>query len=768
MKRGKSGKIRWDILIFSAVLLITLLFFYKGGEIKITGYDTFTITAVPNAPTLILPNNDSRLLFNSNNGFNWSGSDPDGNPMNYFLQIGNSTGFENGNLSVNITLNDANITLLSNNLSIGKYYWRVRANDSEGNSAFSTVREFHIAYAILNMSSPNNNSVITAKSTNNIQINEVENGDLISGLDIIFIVNGANTTFTASNTSNTSITNYTYLYSVPDVNSTFIDVVAVGYNATNTINVTSYHKLRITRDLSESNINNPSIGFLCGYPTTLEQNITMNITVNFTADVLINYVNLSISFPNGSLLDLNPTANNFKDYYNISFGYRYNYTFNTSILGDFNLRMEVRDINYPTSDAITRTQSFTVSNLKYVNLTTVGADIFQVRDICSKEVQFSGTNVTRNLPSGVYDMLFRSSNRRVDVNLINSNLTSLSNLTVCNFTDLSETISVPSTTRAIDQFELVCNNTLSFSTVNITYNYSAITSSITAEGDIEFYRCDSPSSCSWTEITNGKLDQVANLFRFNITNFSAFMLSEQVTPTGGGVTGGGGGGSTGGSGGTKIATIELIRPDNLEFFENETIRIPITVKNTGDFVLNNIFLDASIDNELFELSFDRSSIIRLGKGETFSTYLYVVNNGAEADQYEIKITSTVFSPSFKDTTKLFLNLKDKEFSKKESLLDQLEFMNELFRGNPECLEFSEIVGEVRSLINKKEYDNANKLIDNTIGGCRELIALDEAELNFPFRSVRAKSNFGLFIIESVVFLSFTAVLYHFYRKRKHR
>src|SRR3989338_7087870 len=397
MKRGKFGDIRWDVITFVLLLFVTFIVFI-GADVKRTGFDTFGATAVPDVPTLILPNNDSNLLFNVNNGFNWSGSDSDGNPMNYFLQIGNSTGFENGNLSVNITLNEANITLLSNNLSIGKYYWRVRANDSEGNSVFSVVREFHVNYAIINMTSPNNNSVITAKGTHVIQIDEVQNGDLISGVDLIFTVNGANTTYTALNMSNTSITNYTYTYSVPDINSTFIDVVAVGHNESNTINVTSYNKLRITRSFSEDNIDNPSTQFLCGYPTTLEHSINMNISVNFTSDVLVGHVNLSITYPNGSSLDLQSRANNFKNFNNTDFGYRYNYTFNTTILGNFSMRLEVRDINYPSSSAVLNIQLFTVNNLTSVNLTSTGGDVIQIMDVCSKDIQFSGSNITGSIP----------------------------------------------------------------------------------------------------------------------------------------------------------------------------------------------------------------------------------------------------------------------------------------------------------------------------------------------------------------------------------
>src|SRR3989344_3781312 len=88
-------------------------------------------------------------------------------------------------------------------------------------------------------------------------------------------------------------------------------------------------------------------------------------------------------------------------------------------------------------------------------------------------------------------------------------------------------------------------------------------------------------------------------------------------------------------------------------------------KNISFNVKLPVFLNASIDNDFFDLRFERSSIPQLAIGATYQTYLDITNNGAEPDQYEVVITSTVFSPNFKDTTKLFLNLKDKEFSKKE-------------------------------------------------------------------------------------------------------
>src|SRR3989344_4293632 len=514
MRRGSKDTLYRNLFVLAIILVGVLFLFIKP---KITGYDTFTITAAPDTPVLILPQNSSHFLFNEQFGFNWSGTDPDADAISYHIQISNSSNFEVSNLSTNLTLSTANYTRQLNNfsnLSIGRYYWRVRSNDSTANSSFSVVREFDIEYAVINLTSPSNNSVITAGSSQTIQINEVSNGDLISGADITFSVNGVNTTVVALNTTNTSITNYTYSYNVPDINSTYIDVFSFGHNSSNNINISSHIKLRITRAFSEAG--NPNITFLCGFPTTLEQNRTMNITLNFTTGVLVDSVNFTITYPNGSNIKLNETSNNFVENPNSSFYYRYNYTFNTSVNGDYNLRAEIRDINRPTSSVVARTQPFTVSNLVGVNLTAIGTNSITVRDVCDNSLQFSGSNITGALPSGLYNLETINDNNRLSTNLINSNISFLNNVTsICNFTDNSETISVPNTARAVDQFLLSCNSSMNFPIANLTYNYTSILATIQNENSLEFYKCENVSSCSWVELEDISLNTLSNQLKAN-------------------------------------------------------------------------------------------------------------------------------------------------------------------------------------------------------------------------------------------------------------
>ena len=215
-----------------------------------------------------------------------------------------------------------------------------------------------------------------------------------------------------------------------------------------------------------------------------------------------------------------------------------------------------------------------------------------------------------------------------------------------------------------------------------------------------------------------------------------------------------------------LDALDLLIIVDYQFYENETIRIPIILRNTGNSILNGIFLKAEAYNESFQLMFGESFIETMGVNRTYETYLEIKNNGAYPGQYEITISSTVMQPSFKDATKIFFNLKEKDYAKKASLLQQVEFMNELFKGNPEGLEFSEVTSQIKGLIDNKRYDEAGMLIDNTVEGCKNLVFFNEIDLNLPFTLKNARQNFILFFIEIVAFMCLSAILFYFYMKKR--
>lgn len=753
---------------FSALLGTFLLMGLLFGWPRIfpTGLQVYQIQALPNPPNLTSPANLSERAWNSNITFVWNATDADNNVTSSLFQVSNHSAFQPENITLNLTLPEQNVNVTPFNLTVGRYYWRVRANDSDGASSFSNVWQFDVVYARINISSPVNNSVVTGGATVTIRVNEIENGENITQVSLYVQYNGTNYTYTALNTSNTSVTNYTYAYSVPDINSTTLEVLAYGFNDSQTFNVSSRAEFRITQPATE--VGSPNLTLACGFPSNALPNTTINLSVRFYTAVFVDMVNLTVTHPNGTLQRLVEASNNYQKQNISTFFYSYNYTLNGTALGSYSLRAEVRDVNYPSSSAAVSTGSFTVANATDVNVSHFGGDHLELRDSCDNRIVSSGGNITARFPIGLYDLDFWSSSMRVRVSLRNINLSASTNITACNMSDISENVGVPITTRAVDQFELFCNNTLGFTMANLTYNYSGITASITSENDIEFYRCANTSTCSWEQFTLSLLNTTSDIVKINFTNFSVFMLSEKVTPISGGVQSVGSGSSASGSaGGVKIATLQLIKPQSITALENDTIRLPVILENTGDFPLKGIFLKAAIpgNESSFALFLGQDYVDDLGVGKTFETYLDVRNIAAFPGQYEILLTAEVLAPRFKDMTKFFLNLKEKEFSRKESLLEQLEFMQELFYGNPECLEFSEVIGEVSALINQSKYEQAEQLAGNAIDGCKNLVGIEEVELNIPYTPV-LKRELPFILVGAVGFLLLTLGFFYFYLRRK--
>ena len=301
----------WYMGILILIAVAILLLAPKGYFDRLTGFQVYETLAVPNQPVLSSPINSSQHSFAVGITFTWTGSDPDGDSISYLFQISNHSAFQNGNITHNFTLVNPNYTLPINNLStgIGKYYWRVRSNDSTGDSAFSEIWELKVVNAVINISSPINSTVLNSGSSIVIQVNEIENGGIIDTMNLYIDYNGTNNTYTALNTSNTTVTNYTYTYTLPN-NITYIDVIAYGYNSSQLFNSTSNAEYKLTVPYAQAGGVNMTM--LCPFPSYAEHNTSLNITVKFVTGTLVDTVNLTLIYPNGSQRRLNENGSNFQ------------------------------------------------------------------------------------------------------------------------------------------------------------------------------------------------------------------------------------------------------------------------------------------------------------------------------------------------------------------------------------------------------------------------------------------------------------------------
>ena len=97
--------------------------------------------------------------------------------------------------------------------------------------------------------------------------------------------------------------------------------------------------------------------------------------------------------------------------------------------------------------------------------------------------------------------------------------------------------------------------------------------------------------------------------------------------------------------------------------------------------------------------------------------------------------------------------------------EQIEFANNLFNGNPECLELKELINQAQTAYDNKQYDKAISLVDSAIQSCKNLLSLLGKEVRLPKKPTPI-SELLILSLEALVFFILTYAMYNYYRRRK--
>lgn len=122
----------------------------------------FIINSTPNAPQLLSP--IVGAFVNSPPSFQFNLSDPDQENLRYQIQVSSDSGFTTNDIDVSSGFSAlTSITTSPSSLSVGQYYWRVRAFDASGAvSNWSTANSGSVAFTIDSLpSDPSTLSVTT-------------------------------------------------------------------------------------------------------------------------------------------------------------------------------------------------------------------------------------------------------------------------------------------------------------------------------------------------------------------------------------------------------------------------------------------------------------------------------------------------------------------------------------------------------------------------------------------------------------------------------
>lgn len=175
--------------------------------------------------------------------------------------------------------------------------------------------------------------------------------------------------------------------------------------------------------------------------------------------------------------------------------------------------------------------------------------------------------------------------------------------------------------------------------------------------------------------------------------------------------------------------IDILTPSSLVMYRNQTMEVPITVRNPTERVFTGVEIDASVEVDDVQLRFTQNTFAQLQPEEERNITL-LVDNYRSQGTYEIKVTADVRDPEVNDSALIFVNALEQE-SFGDAVNTRVSFAQDLLTSNPECLELNEQLNRARTLLQEGRTHETDLLLREVVDACRFLIAAPGAREEIP-------------------------------------
>lgn len=215
---------------------------------------------------------------------------------------------------------------------------------------------------------------------------------------------------------------------------------------------------------------------------------------------------------------------------------------------------------------------------------------------------------------------------------------------------------------------------------------------------------------------------------------------------------------------TKPVYLDIIVPKPITIYKNETVTIPILLKNRENFTLEGISLQAISNNTALSLSFTSDKFEKLEPGKEIETMLIMKAYKAMAS-YEVLISANITNPSYVDSASFYVNSIELGTENATQVNTKITFTRDLLGENPECLELNEVLAEAQEAVNNNDLGKANLLIEQVINDCKYLVSSKENPTETPskvsifanlIKKIKSPYGIGLIILLVLILLSIIA------------
>lgn len=237
---------------------------------------------------------------------------------------------------------------------------------------------------------------------------------------------------------------------------------------------------------------------------------------------------------------------------------------------------------------------------------------------------------------------------------------------------------------------------------------------------------------------------------------------------------------TSSGGGTKPYTLNIIAPEGVTIYKDDTITIPLLVINPSAVSFSGINLRLSSTVPEITLALDKYNIPSISARGQEKLQLTITTKSIETGTYGLIIDASIANPGFSDTFRIFANLIERDSAAKEEVSERIEFAKQLFSGNPECLDLSEYLSEAESALQSNQRDKALSLAENAVEACNKLIAqldsfsslttqaafLDKIKSQFKIESQLGSKTLLIVTPQIVILILIISIALYFRRRKK--
>ncbi len=171
----------------------------------------------------------------------------------------------------------------------------------------------------------------------------------------------------------------------------------------------------------------------------------------------------------------------------------------------------------------------------------------------------------------------------------------------------------------------------------------------------------------------------------------------------------------------KEIYFDIIVPEKLTLYKNDTIRQPIRLVNNGNSTLRGVYVSATTNSTDTELLFSTTYFPEIAPGDEAKTDL-IITAYKLLNQYEIFVWANVTEPNYRDKAIIYVNAIEKSRGNQSVTSTKITFAQDLLSSNPECLELNEFLKQALEYMDKQDYLKASQITDSVIQGCKYLVS----------------------------------------------